>query len=248
MNNRRHNIPHPALLYFILLLLVILASWIGTVYQLRVMGQNSHLSLRSLLDTMGIRWMIRHFPMSIAQAPVGNALLLFSGLGLLNGSGLSNAIGRSVHRSGLSYKERMGLRLSYVVITICLILFFMGLFSGQRILLGITGSLLTGPVPDGAIFLLFTPVALASAVFGYTSDRFRNGDDFIDAMVSLIPRYASFFIALLIASQILTVFEYSGLNDLLNLSSIVWCWIEFILWWLPLPLLYLRQKGRSSHF
>lgn len=248
MNKRRFFIPHPVAVYFILLLLVILASWMGTVYQLRGVGQGNPLTLRSLLEAQGVRWMIRHFPTSISQAPVGNALLLLSGLGVLGCSGLSNAVVRAIRRSGISYKERLGLRLACIVTAICLVLLLMGLFTGQRVLLGVTGSLLSGPIPDGAVFLLFTAVTLASVVFGYTADRFRDADDLIDALTCLIPRYAAFFLTLMIASQILAALDYSGLTGLADMNPTSLRWFKFVLWWLPLPIIHLRDKSRQSHF
>ena len=80
MNKRSAGWLHPAVIYFMLLLLIIIISWIGSIMEMRRVGGNGELVLRSVLGESGIRWAVRSASACIGQAPVGNAHMLSPGL------------------------------------------------------------------------------------------------------------------------------------------------------------------------
>ena len=59
MNKRSAGWLHPAVIYLILLVLVIIVSWIGSIMEISRASGNSDLALRSVLGVPGLRWAVR---------------------------------------------------------------------------------------------------------------------------------------------------------------------------------------------
>lgn len=245
MNNGRPHIPHPAVIYLILLVTVILVSWIAELYTLRSVSRNSDILFRSLLDVDGLRWFIRNSTSVISSAPVGNALLILSAVGVVRDSGIVAVAIRLWRGRAVAYKEKSGYIASMAVLFMLLLLIAQGIFGGRHVLLGLSGTLSSSPLLSGAVLLCFLLVGLPSVVYGLTSGRFRCVDDVIDALVSLYIPYASFFLTLLVGTQLLAVLDYSGLTRLLNIGASEMRILSFVVWWAPLPYLYLRQKQKN---
>ena len=242
MSSRGWRIPHPAAVYLLLLLAVMLISWMGSVYAMRGIERNSDIVLRSLLDSQGIRWLISNSVTAISAAPVGNAILLLSAIGLVCKSGLWRAICRLSGKDALSYKERVGLAVALIVMALFAGLVVIGLCFGDRVLLGLTGTLLPSPLADGIMLMLFLLAGLPSVVYGFATGIFRNADSVIGALLWLAPYMASFLITMLVASQLLAAIDYSGLESVLGISVRGWRVLELLVWWLPLPWIIVRKS------
>lgn len=238
MNRGVRHIPHPAVVYLLLLLAVMLASWIGSIYVMRGVERNSDVVLRSLLDAHGIRWLISNSASAISDAPVGNAILLFSAAGLVYGSGLWRALCRLYGKGVLSYKERVGLVIALIVTVVYTMLIIVGLFFGNHVLLGLTGTLLPSPLADGIMLILFLLTALPSVVYGFATGTFRNSGSVLSAILWLASSLASFLIAMFVGAQLLAAFEYSGLDAVIGLGPDGWRILEMLVWWLPLFLIF----------
>ena len=94
MNKRSAGWLHPAVFYLILLFLVIIVSWIGSIMEISRASGNDDLALRSVLGVSGLRWAVRSAATCLGSAPVGNALMLFIAIGAGRGSGLFRAMSR----------------------------------------------------------------------------------------------------------------------------------------------------------
>lgn len=201
---------------------------------MRAMGGRSDIVVRSLLDAQGLRWMLRHSVSSMANAPVGNAILLLSTIGIVRVSGLSGVTARLLRREGIAYKERLGLSIAGILFAAILALYLWGILGKGHLLLGITGSVMSGPLKDGAFCLLFILFFLPATVIGFITNRFRSADDVLRALVSLYGRYAAFFLTMLIASQLLSVLEYSRLSQVMGLGDTGFRILAAFLFWLPI--------------
>lgn len=242
MNKDNVEIPHPLVVYLWLLLVVIVVSWICSVYEMRHIMINSDIVLRSVLDGQGLRWLIRNAVSSISAAPVGNSLLILSGAGIVYGSGVWNSIARIYHKQNLSYKERVGLLMAVAVLLMYIALITAGLFFGHRVLLGQTGTIADSPLADGAVLLLFFLVSLPSMVYGFAIGTLRNSDNVVDALSALFHLFASFYITVMAGSLLLAVFDYTGLDMLLGVGDAGMSVIKFVVWWLPLPWILVRNN------
>ena len=124
MNKRSTGWLHPAVIYLILLFLVIIVSWIGSIMEISRVGGNGELALRSVLGVPGLRWAIRSAATCLGNAPVGNALMLFIAVGAGRGSGLFRALSRL---RSLSPKEMTAFYISLVVLIIYVFLIVLGI-------------------------------------------------------------------------------------------------------------------------
>ena len=239
MNKRLTGWLHPAVIYLILLILVIIVSWIGSIMEISRVGGNSDLALRSVLGVPGLRWAVRTAATCLGNAPVGNALMLFIAVGTGRGSGLFRALSRL---RNLSPKETTAFYISMVVLAIFIFLIVLGVYAGSHLLLGITGSLKGSPLYDGFMFLVMLAVCLPSLVYGLSTETFRTAKDCVDAFCTILPPFAHFLVTMLIAAQLIQAIGYTRIDALLGLSNNSMQVISFLLYWLPLPILLLRNQ------
>ena len=163
MNKRSLGWRHPAVIYLILLILVSVVSWIGSIMEIGRGAGNEELALRSVLGVPGLRWAVRTAASCLGNAPVGNALMLFMAIGAGRGSGLFRALSRL---RNLSPKESTAFYISLVVLAIVIFLIILGVYAGSHLLLGITGTLKGSPLYDGFMFLVMLGIGLPSLVYG----------------------------------------------------------------------------------
>ena len=239
MSKRSTGWLHPAVIYLILLILVILVSWIGSIMEISRVNSNGELALRSVLGVPGLRWAVRTAASCLGNAPIGNALMLFMAIGVGRGSGLFRALARL---RNLSPKEATAFYISLVVLAIYICLIVLGVFVGSHLLLGITGSLKSSPLYDGFMFLLMLAVCLPSLVYGLSTEIFRTAQDCVDAFCTILPPFAHFLVTMLVAAQLIQAIGYTRIDALLGLSDNAMQVISFLLYWLPLPILLLRNQ------
>lgn len=244
MNKRLTGWLHPAVIYLILLLLVIIVSWIGSIMESSSVAGNGDLTLRSVLGVSGLRWAIRTAATCLGNAPVGNALMLFIAIGAGKGSGLFRALSR-LHN--LSPKEATAFYISLVVLAIYVLLIVLGVFAGSHLLLGITGTLKGSPLYDGIMFLIMLAVCLPSLVYGLSTETFRTAGDCVDAFCTILPPFAHFLVTMLVAAQLLQTLVYTNIDVLLGISDNAMRIISFLVYWLPLPiiLLWWQKSGKE---
>ena len=244
MNKRSLGWLHPAVIYLILLILVIVVSWIGSIMEIGRVGGNDELALRSVLGVPGLRWAVRTAASCLGNAPVGNALMLFMAVGAGRGSGLFRALSRL---RNLSPKETTAFYISLVVLAIFIFLIILGVYAGSHLLLGITGTLKGSPLYDGFMFLVMLAVCLPSLVYGLSTETFRTAQDCVDAFCTILPPFAHFLVTMLVGVQLLQTLEYTNIDVLLGISDNAMRIVSFLVYWLPLPIILLWcQKTKKE--
>ena len=235
---------HPAIVYLLLLIIVILASWIGSIMEIGRVDSNGDMALRSVLGVSGIRWAVRSAASCLGNAPIGNALMLFIAIGAGRGSSMFRAIARF---RNLSPKETTAFYISLIVLAIYICLIVLGVFAGSHLLLGITGTLKGSPLYDGFMFLLMLAVCLPALVYGLSTETFRTIGDCADAFCTILPQFTHFLVTMLVAAQLLQTVEYTNIGALLGLSGGAMRIFSFLIYWLPLPIILIRnQKSRKE--
>jgi p-aminobenzoyl-glutamate transporter AbgT len=244
MNKRSLGWLHPAVIYLILLILVIVVSWIGSIMEIGRAGGNDELALRSVLGVPGLRWAVRTAASCLGNAPVGNALMLFMAIGAGRGSGLFRALSRL---RNLSPKETTAFYISLVVLAIFIFLIILGVYAGSHLLLGITGTLKGSPLYDGFMFLVMLGIGLPSLVYGLSTETFRTAGDCINAFCTILPPFAHFLVTMLVGAQLLQTLEYTNIDLLLRLSDNGMRIVSLLVYWLPLPIILLWcQKTKKE--
>ena len=150
--------PHPATMFFLLTLAVILLSWIFDVYGLSVLQPQTgeEIRVQSLLSPEGIRWLLRHVITNFTGfAPLGLVIVAMFGIGVAQHSGFIDAcIRRGVRR------PRDPWRIILLVIVLGLLSNIVG-DAGYIILLPIAATLFqsVGLHPIGGIITAYVSVS-----------------------------------------------------------------------------------------
>ncbi len=94
-----NKLPHPATLFALLALLVVILSWIGSATNLTAIhpADGSLITAKSLLDGDGLRWMYVNIVSNFVKfPPLGIVLAIMVGIGAAEGSGLITALIRTL--------------------------------------------------------------------------------------------------------------------------------------------------------
>ncbi len=101
MKNKRKWFLHPATMYFLLMVAVILLSWIMEIYGQGVILPQSgeELKIQSLISPEGIRWLLRHIITNFTGfSPLGMVIVAMLGIGVAQHSGLIDVCMQSLSR------------------------------------------------------------------------------------------------------------------------------------------------------
>lgn len=202
-----------SVLFMLLTLLLVLISWIASVYEIG--------NVQSLLSAEGIRWMLGHTVSKYVQAPaLAIVLVILMGAGVCVRSGLSDVLRRFFKKGQLlSRRERRALRSACLALLIYIMLIVVSLFFPWNFLQGVTGSWLHSPFSRGTVYLLSVGIGWAGMVFGYVSGSFRSIEEVVAGMSFLIARKASYFVSLFFVVQFFSYLEYTCLMDILPVSD-----------------------------
>ena len=174
--------PHPATMFFLLTLAVILLSWIFDVYGLSVLQPQTgeEIRVQSLLSPEGIRWLLRHVITNFTGfAPLGLVIVAMFGIGVAQHSGFIDAcIRRGVRR------PRDPWRIILLVIVLGLLSNIVG-DAGYIILLPIAATLFqsVGLHPIGGIITAYVSVSC-----GYSANVFLST---LDPMIASVTQEAA---------------------------------------------------------
>jgi aminobenzoyl-glutamate transport protein len=90
-----NKLPHPATLFALLALSVVIASWLAALFDLQAIHPVSKeaITIKSLLSTEGLRWMFTNLTDNFVKfPPLGIVLAVMIGIGVAEGSGLFNTM------------------------------------------------------------------------------------------------------------------------------------------------------------
>lgn len=224
-------------LYLLLLLVVVLFSWVGSVYALLLPDGSV---LPNLLSEEGVRWCVRHSIDNISAAPFVEVLLVLIVIGALRSSGLWSAL---FHRSSLiERRHRHALYVAFVVWLGCLCLVLWGVLPGGN-LLSVTGHVAGGPFASGWLYLFTLVTSVPCIVYGRMSGLWRNSKEVFVGLSSVIASCASYFVTLVVASQLVAAMQYIRLPELLGISYAVQRILAVLIYIIPLIVLLVTDKS-----
>ena len=97
--NNKWRLPHPATMFLLLTLAVIVLSWIFDIYGLSVFQPQTgeEIRVQSLLSPEGVRWLLRHVVTNFTGfAPLGLVIVAMFGIGVAQHSGFVSVVGHVV--------------------------------------------------------------------------------------------------------------------------------------------------------
>ncbi|NMA75276.1 MAG: AbgT family transporter, partial [Bacteroidales bacterium] len=114
----KQNSLHPVTLYFIIGVLIVVSSWIGSLYGLAAIHPETGeiVRVQNLLNPEGIRWFLRNVIANFTGfAPLGMVLVAMIGIGIAQHSGLIDACLRRVLKNR---QPRRGVMLCLILLGI----------------------------------------------------------------------------------------------------------------------------------
>ena len=222
-------------IYLLLFIVLVLFSWIGSVYGLMLPDGSL---MPSLLSDEGVRWFVRHSMDNVSAAPFAEAVLGLLAVGALHDSGLWYALW---HRSQLVQRQRHALLVSLVIMAVGVLIVLFGVIPGGN-LLGVTGHLSGGPLASGWPFLLSLIITIPCIVYGKMCGQWRTANELYAGLSSAIASYANYFITIIVASQLVAGIHYVGLFYLIGLSPTMQSLCVGLIYAIPLITLFVTKK------
>lgn len=225
---RNKGFLHPATCFFLLTIVVVCVSWVGSIY-----GWGH---VQNLLSAEGLRWLLRYTGGCFTRSSVtGAMLLLFLGGGLCMHSGLLDACYRlKTRQRKLSQKERRGLFYAWIVGGIYALFWVFLAWGPINLVRSSTGSLSDSPLADGVCYVVSVGLGLMGTVYGFVTDLYRNDSDVIQGMACLFRYCSVYFVTLFFVIQFFAVLQHSGLYLFFSFSPLVWKGIYYLCCLFPL--------------
>ena len=196
---------HPATLFFLLLVCVVICSWLGSGF--------GWAGVQNLLSAEGIRWLLRNVEDNFILSPALSVVcILFFGCGLFVHSGLGDALYRLVSRERkLSRKQKRALLLSGLVMGIYVNVCAFFAWGPWGIVRSVTGVLEGSPLVDGILCIISFGIGLTGMVYGFAVDNYRRDKDVFSGMAYMYATFAEYFVSLFFIVQFFEALEYSRL-------------------------------------
>lgn len=235
---RSKRFIHPATLFFLMTVGVVLFSWIATVYQWE--------EVNSLLGVENLRWLLRYFVHDFFNQPIlPYIFFLFFACGLLVHSGLADAFRRLVSRGvKISRKEKRSLWLVGVLFLLYIVFLLFLVFGPYNLLRSVVGTFENSPFSQGLVLLIGFILSVVSIVYGFTTDFYQTDRDVIHGMAYFFSRVGEFFVILFFISMFFMVLARSGFAAILHISEGRMDWLSSVCSLLALA--YCLRLRRSS--
>ena len=223
--------------YLLLIAVVVLFSWVGSIYALLLPDGSV---LPNLLSEEGVRWFVRHSIDNVSAAPFVEVMFVLIAIGSLRSSGLLSALFCRSFLTERRHRHALYITLAVWVGGLCFVLW--GILPGGN-LLSVTGHVAGGPFASGWLFLLALVTSVPCIVYGRMSGQWRNSREVFVGLSSEIASCANYFVTLVVASQLLAAMKYVRLPELLGISYTIQRIVALLVYVIPLIVLYVTDKS-----
>lgn len=193
MNSRGFSNNVLGAVCFVLLLaevMLVILSWLLSATMME--------GVRSLLSSEGIRWFFGSFTDIMASPLLVWLVLVLSAFGGVQQSGVVALLGR---QSGLTYRERIALRVASVFLVIYVAIILLLTLMPHAILLSATGELFPSAFSRSLVPIVAFGVILFTLSFAMMAGRVRTLSDIIRFLSYGIARGAPLFIVFMLLIQ-----------------------------------------------
>ncbi len=119
----------------------------------------------------------------------------------------------------LSRQEKKGLKRTFWVALIWIVVILIGIIPKDGLLRGADGSILQSPLLRGFIAFLFLIASTLGIVYGFTVGTFKKSADVIEGMNQSFKSLVSFLVLVFFAAQFVAWFQWSNLGVLLAING-----------------------------
>lgn len=175
-------------------LLVVLLSWI-----ISAMG---NADIRSLISSEGLRWFLGNYSDIIAKPILAWLLLLAIAYSSFRQSGLSKAIGKRLTGDKLMFKQRVGLRVTIIVLIAIIAIVSVLVLTPHAVLLSPAGTIFPSPFSRSIIPIIAGTITILSFFYGLVSGTINNTKTAFGCLYLEIPQLLPIFIIYILAAQL----------------------------------------------
>lgn len=220
--------------YTLLLFILVMFSWIASVYGFVLPDGEL---MPSLLSSDSSRWFVRHSIEHIASAPIVYVLLVLMMMSAIRSCGVVFYVKHLFlerRRPSLTRRQQYAARIAWVVFLVCIVLVLWGVLSPKGNLLSVTGHIAGGPLSSGWLFILFVIVCAASLVYGCLVGLWHTPQSILKAFTTEIARCSDYFVTYIITSQLVAALHYTHFFQLLGWGSSAVSLFTFLVYGVPL--------------
>ena len=222
------------LIYTLLLFILVMFSWIASVYGFVLPDGEL---IPSLLSSNSLRWFVRHSIEHIASAPLVYVLLVLIMMSAIRSCGVVFYVKHLFHerrRPTLVRRQQYAARIAWLVFLVCLLWVLWGVVSPIGNLLSVTGRIAGGPLASGWLFLLFVIVCVPCLVYGLMTGLWHTPQSILKAFTTEIARCSDYFVTFVITSQLMAALHYTQMFQLLGWGSCAVSLFTILVYGVPL--------------
>ncbi len=204
---------HPAILFITLSIIVVILSWVGSIYRWE--------GVRNLLEAENTRWLMLNMSSNFLTHPLFSIVFIGAiGIGTVFHSGLySTCIRRWSSHTKLTQKERRALFTAGIGLLLYFGILAVILFNTTGLLHNILGTWSDSPFSHSVVLLISTGFTFSGVLFGFATENYLSGEDFFQGMVYGLRRSAPFFVFFFFFSVFFLLVTRSGILSFLSLSD-----------------------------
>lgn len=119
----------------------------------------------------------------------------------------------------LSKIEKKGIRWSFVTLLIWVAIVLAGIIPSNGFLRGGDGGILSSPIIEGIIAMLFLVAGSMGIVYGAVTGKYKNDGDVVKGMTISLKTIANYMVLVFFAAQFVAYFKWSNLGIIFAISG-----------------------------
>lgn len=202
------------------LMLLCFVSWVLGIY---IEG------VESPFTSNGLRWIVGNMMTNFDSVPLAEIIFGLFGLSVIRESGIVK-----IFEGHVSLKQKRALQITIISMVVFALLFSLMLFLPNAILLSAFGDLNNSPLMKGLFGIIIIFLLLVGNVYGYTSGRFTNLNDFVSAHLYIFNTISPYFLILFFSSQFICCLEFTNILSFFGDEQAIISAMRLLMYYAPL--------------
>ncbi len=119
----------------------------------------------------------------------------------------------------LKAKEKRGLLMALLSLVFIMVVTLIGIIPQNGFFRGPDGGLLTSPLIQGVVAMLFITAGGAGLAYGFSTGTFKNDSDVVNGMAVSMKTLATYLVLVFFAAQFVAYFKWSNLGIILAVKG-----------------------------
>lgn len=119
----------------------------------------------------------------------------------------------------LSKQEKKGMVMALVALLAIVAVTLVGIIPANGFFRGADGGLLSSPLIQGIVAMLFVTAGAMGLAYGFTTGAFKNDSDVVNGMATSMKTLATYLVLVFFAAQFVAYFKWSNLGIILAVKG-----------------------------